>query len=106
MPGDGAGIEQQAPKVPGSDVRNGTPQPANISSKNAAMPVSIAKRDTDTKGSGPNVYARIIRMQPAIAIPYRRNMESQNLSGRFAVSEDDGIQVFNEMRTSDAGCIR
>jgi hypothetical protein len=32
-------------------------------------------------------------------------MEIQSLSGRFEVWEDDGIQTFNENRTSDAGFI-
>jgi hypothetical protein len=45
MPGNGADIEKQTPKIPGSDVRNGTRQPVNISSKNGAMSVSIPRRD-------------------------------------------------------------
>jgi hypothetical protein len=49
MPGDGADIEEWTPKVQGSDVRNGTRQPANISSKNGAMSVSIARIDADGK---------------------------------------------------------
>jgi hypothetical protein len=45
MAGDGADIETGSPKVPGSDVRNGTRQPVTISLKNGAMSVSIARID-------------------------------------------------------------
>jgi hypothetical protein len=43
MPGDGADIEEWISKVPDSDVRNGTRQPVDISMKNGAMSVSIAR---------------------------------------------------------------
>jgi hypothetical protein len=32
-------------------------------------------------------------------------LEIQKVSGRFEVWEDDGIQIFNENRTSDVGCV-
>jgi hypothetical protein len=62
MPGDGADVEKRTPKVPGSDVRNGTRQPVNISSKNGAMSVSIPRRNSDAKAN-----AGI-----SIAIPFER----------------------------------
>jgi hypothetical protein len=62
MPGDGADIEKRIPKVAGSDVRNGTRQPVDISSKNGAMSVSIARIDADIKAN-----ARI-----PIAMPFER----------------------------------
>jgi hypothetical protein len=37
--------------MPGSDVRNGTRQGVNISSKNSAMFVSIASIDADAKAN-------------------------------------------------------
>jgi hypothetical protein len=49
MAGDGADIEERIPKVPDSDVRNGTRQPVTISSKNGAMSVSIARIDIHAK---------------------------------------------------------
>jgi hypothetical protein len=49
MPRDGGHIEEPTAKVPGSDVRNGTRPSVNISSKNGAISVSIARRDAHTK---------------------------------------------------------
>jgi hypothetical protein len=51
MPGDGADIAKRTPKIPVSNVRNGTRQPVNISSKNGAMSVSIARIDADAKAN-------------------------------------------------------
>jgi hypothetical protein len=51
MPGDGGDIEERTPKVPGSDVRNGTRQPVNISSKNGASSIRIARIDADAKAN-------------------------------------------------------
>jgi hypothetical protein len=51
MPGNGADIGKRTPKVPGSDVRNGTRQPVNISLKDGAMSVSIARIDADAKAN-------------------------------------------------------
>jgi hypothetical protein len=62
MPGDGADIEERTPKMPDSDVRNGTGQAVNISSKNGAMSVSIARMDTNTK----------VDAQVLIAVPFGR----------------------------------
>jgi hypothetical protein len=62
MPGDGADIEKRTPKMPDSDVRNGTRQAVNILSKNGAMSVSIARIDADAKAN-----ARI-----PIAVPFGR----------------------------------
>jgi hypothetical protein len=70
MPGDGADIEERTPKVPGLDVRNRTRQPVNISSKNGAMSVSIARIDTNTK-----VDARVL-----IAVPFGR-VSTEAMSG-------------------------
>jgi hypothetical protein len=49
MPGDGTDIEERTSKLPVSDVRNRTRQPVNISSKNGAMSVTIARIDADAK---------------------------------------------------------
>jgi hypothetical protein len=62
MPGDGADIDTRTSKVPGSDVRNRTRHPVNISSKNGAMSVSIASIDADAKAN-----ARI-----PIAMPFEK----------------------------------
>jgi hypothetical protein len=62
MPGGEADIEEWALKAPGSDVRNGTRQSMNISSKNGAMSVGIARRDVHAKAD-----ARV-----PIAVPFGR----------------------------------
>jgi hypothetical protein len=51
MPGNGADVGKRTPKVPGSDVRSGTRQAVNISSKNGAMSVSLPRRDADAKAN-------------------------------------------------------
>jgi hypothetical protein len=50
MVGDGADIDERIPKMPDSDVRNGTRQPANISPKNGGMSVRIARIYAHAKG--------------------------------------------------------
>jgi hypothetical protein len=62
MPGDGVDIEERIPRVPGSDVRNGTRQPVNISWKNGATSVSIARIDADAKAN----------VRIPIAVPFGR----------------------------------
>jgi hypothetical protein len=49
MAGDGADFDERVPKMPRSNVRNGMHQPVNISLKNSAMFVSMARIDTYTK---------------------------------------------------------
>jgi hypothetical protein len=89
MAGAGGDIKERTPKVLGSDVRNGTRQPVNFSSKNGAIPVSIARIDANAKAdarvpiAAPFERASAqamtgIRMQPAIAIPHRRNIVFDN----------------------------
>jgi hypothetical protein len=76
--GDGADIEARTRKAPGSAIGNGTRQPGNISSKNGAMFVSIARRNAHAKSSGSHVDAPSVRMQPAIVIPHRRTIAFDN----------------------------
>jgi hypothetical protein len=86
MAGDGADIEEQILKVSDSNVRHGT---RNISPKNGAISVGIARRDAHTKA-----YARVaialpfgwtsmeamtgIRSSQAIAIPHQRMIAFDN----------------------------
>jgi hypothetical protein len=66
-PGDGQKSKQMNQKVAGSDIRNGTRQPVNISPKDGAMSVSIARIDAHTKHSTPDVDGGV-----PIAVPFGR----------------------------------
>jgi hypothetical protein len=90
MAGDGADIEERTLKLSGSDVRNGTRRPVNISLRNGAISVSIARIDAQRSSFLSEEIVHSIMRQIRISVTFPRTQ-------RFGMQQAD--RILERLRT-------